>query len=120
MGALAPVWMAPVVVEVSVAAATATAVEAEHRRRLGVRLPGVVAAVKGLGVAKAEPLRVAKVCPSLAERPAGADLSLDGLAGNLGHSLGSGEPSARTFCIVRYLEVRAESRITTPAYFGAG
>ena len=37
--------------------------------------------------AKAKPLRTAKVHPALAERPVGADLSLDGLTSNLGRSL---------------------------------
>ena len=81
LGALTPVWMAPVAVEVG----AATVAEAERKRRTGVRLPGVLGAARG--AAKAEPLRAAKVRPSLAERPVGADLSLDGLAGNLGRSL---------------------------------
>ena len=83
MGARAPVWMVPVAVEVG----AATAAEAERRRRRKVRLSNIVGTVKGLGTAKAEPPRAAKVRPALAEHPVEADLSLDGLANSLGRSL---------------------------------
>jgi uncharacterized membrane protein YgcG len=72
MGAQVPIWMVPVAVNVGTAPATP--------RMPARRVPGVPAVAGGLH-------RAARVRPSLAQRPAGADLSLDGLAGGLGRSL---------------------------------
>lgn len=90
MGAQMPAWMVPTPVEVG----TATVAEAGRRpgpwarpeRSRRVRLRDVDRALRP-PAAEAQPPRAARARPSLAERPAGADLSLDGLAGNLGRSL---------------------------------
>jgi hypothetical protein len=82
MGARVPLWMVPVAVEVG----AAIVAEAERRRGLAVHLPSLTRGLRP-PQSKAKSLQAAKARPTLAERPAGADLSLDGLASNLGRSL---------------------------------
>lgn len=72
MGAQVPIWMVPAAVNVGTATGAAP-----------VRTPRL----PGVPVIAGDVRRAARVRPALAQRPAGADLSLDGLAGSLGHSL---------------------------------
>jgi len=88
MGARVPLWMVPVAVEVG----AATAVGAEQRRKVGARLSGL-AGVLRMPQSQARSLRATKARSSLVERPAGTDLSLDGLASNLSRSLDRGSRS---------------------------
>ncbi len=88
MGAQIPVWMVPALVEVS----AVTATEVERRLERGERPFDVKTVARrmrrpGGRATEAEPRRVAKVRPSLAERPSGAELSLDGLSSSLSRSL---------------------------------
>ncbi len=84
MGAQVPIWMVPVAVDVRTAAT-----ETVRARRLG--LPQLHAVTKGLRrqtqPERAESSQAMGARPALAERPAGADFSLDGLSGSLSHSL---------------------------------
>jgi hypothetical protein len=82
MGARVPAWIVPVPVQVS----TATPVEVEQRRGLAGRRASLMPRPGGR-VAEAAIRRAARVRPSLAKRPVGADLSLDGLSRRLGRSL---------------------------------
>jgi uncharacterized membrane protein YgcG len=78
MDAYVPIWMAPAPVDVGT-----TVAQAQLRRRLRDR---VTRELRAPQPATAAP-RVAKVRPSLSERPAGADLSLQGISDNLSNSL---------------------------------
>lgn len=87
MDARVPIWMVPVPVDIGRAA-----VETHRQRPLSARLP------RGLGTPgpMVESSRAKKARPSAAERPRGADVSLQGLSDNLSRSLSSASRSLST------------------------
>ena len=111
MAARVPIWMVPVPIRVGPTVATAPG-------RPGLR--GLVARELSMPKPGTEAPQTAKVRPSLAQRPVGADVTLQGLSDNLSRSLNQASRSLGSLLNTAVGEVGATSSPLEVVVKGAG